>query len=74
MEKKKPTSFYHHLIDPGTSVSQGTAPSAGKTNFPFAFWTLSFKKIETYQINQNNELGNCKTQPLLTKHMTQLKI
>lgn len=27
----------HHLIDPGTSVSQGTGPSEAKTNLPLAF-------------------------------------
>lgn len=40
--------LFHHLIDPGTSVSHGTGPSAAKTNLPLVFWTLSFRNIETY--------------------------
>ena len=37
-----------YLIVPGTSVSQGSGPSLGKTNLPFELWTLSFRKMETW--------------------------
>lgn len=36
-----------NLIVPGISVEYGTAPPIGNANFPLAFCTLSFKKIET---------------------------
>ena len=39
--------YYYYLIAPGTSESQGNTPSIVITNFPLAFWTLSFRNIET---------------------------
>lgn len=50
-------------MSPGISVPQGTELEVGSTKWPLEFWTLSFKRMETYKeiprlVNKAASLGN----------------